>query len=167
MMPNTDLLLFDFAQPANVNAWGVINDGVMGGVSRSSIRQTAERTLLFAGTVSLENNGGFASIRASFSGVNLSAYEGLAIRLKGDGKRYGFYLQNNQRRLNYQSDFTTVAGQWQVVRLRFDGVTALSFGRRVQAPPLDLTDLRVFSFIISDKQEGPFALEVATISAYK
>ena len=43
--------------------WTIVNDGVMGGLSSSEIIETEEKTLIFSGLVSLENNGGFASVR--------------------------------------------------------------------------------------------------------
>ena len=39
-----------------------MNDGVMGGVSDGRFRVTERQTLEFYGTLSLENNGGFASV---------------------------------------------------------------------------------------------------------
>jgi monofunctional biosynthetic peptidoglycan transglycosylase len=79
--------LIDFSE-ADTSKWYVINDGVMGGVSRSDIQRTAEETGVFAGVMSLESNGGFASVRADLGRRNLSAYAGLEIRVRCDGRTY-------------------------------------------------------------------------------
>ena len=45
--------------------WWVINDTVMGGRSSSSWQLSEHDIGVFQGSVSLENNGGFASVRGS------------------------------------------------------------------------------------------------------
>lgn len=56
--------LFDFTDPSAANAWHAIDDRVMGGISRSTLRHHPAGHALFEGTVSLERNGGFASVRS-------------------------------------------------------------------------------------------------------
>jgi hypothetical protein len=51
----------------NSKPWRAINDGVMGGVSLGEI-VAIDNGLRFQGTLSLENNGGFASVRRPFHG---------------------------------------------------------------------------------------------------
>ena len=55
--------LFDFSTATNAPAWQVVNDDVMGGVSTSRFSVT-NGVAVFRGEVSLENNGGFASVRS-------------------------------------------------------------------------------------------------------
>lgn len=69
---------------ANANQrWYVINDSVMGGVSNSQVTQTQE-SLLFTGNVSLDNNGGFASIRTELNTQSQNT-KAIVLRVKGDG----------------------------------------------------------------------------------
>ena len=74
--------LFNFADPREVNRWGVVVDGVMGGLSTGFIRQEGD-TLSFTGETSLRNNGGFSSIRAGLPSGVLSGYDAVRIRVKG------------------------------------------------------------------------------------
>lgn len=56
--------LFDFSN-SNGNAadqWQTVNDGVMGGRSEGNFRISGKPSMEFFGTLSLENNGGFASV---------------------------------------------------------------------------------------------------------
>ena len=39
--------------------WKVINDGVMGGLSKGNLEFTERNTMKFSGSLSLKNNGGF------------------------------------------------------------------------------------------------------------
>ena len=43
-----------------IKNWNIVNDDVMGGISRSSLSMNDENNLIFSGYLSLENNGGFA-----------------------------------------------------------------------------------------------------------
>ncbi|MEA5533627.1 CIA30 family protein [Crocosphaera sp. XPORK-15E] len=90
---SSEKLLFDFTNPNEdlKNTWGAIDDVVMGGVSESNIRLEQDRAVFF-GNVSTANNGGFASVRTRNlqPPLNLSNYEGIELRVQGDGKRYKF-----------------------------------------------------------------------------
>ena len=97
--------LFDFAQSSAWDYWRIVNDGVMGGVSSSRMTQTEEGTAVFTGDVSLENNGGFASVEARFDAVDLSSYDGIEITYRGDGQRYGFNMRDRPAWTVYQADF--------------------------------------------------------------
>lgn len=163
----TRVMLFDFAEPDALDAWQVVNDGVMGGVSSSRIDSVASGTALFRGVVRLENNGGFASVWAGFRSVDLSTYDGVELRVRGDGRRYGFNLSAQRfNMLVYQAGFDTTSGQWQTVKIPFKALKARAYGQRVPALPLNLRSVGSMSLIISDKQAGLFALEMATIHAY-
>ena len=59
------MLVFEFTGPRAVDAWRAIDDRVMGGVSRSRLRHDLAGHAVFEGEVSLEQNGGFASVRSS------------------------------------------------------------------------------------------------------
>ena len=54
-------IIFNFSKNAQLNNWYVVDDGVMGGRSMGSIKQDQEGHGVFAGSISLENNGGFFS----------------------------------------------------------------------------------------------------------
>ena len=75
---------FDFSDKAMADQWVVINDGVMGGRSESQVVYSDE-ALLFTGNLSLENNGGFASVRAPWGDYDLSSFEEVVVRCSGLG----------------------------------------------------------------------------------
>ena len=89
-------LLFDFTKPTEdlKNSWGAVDDVVMGGVSESNIRLEKDKAVFF-GNVSTANNGGFASVRNRNIDppLDLSNYEGIELRVQGDGKRYKFIIR--------------------------------------------------------------------------
>ena len=73
--------------------WQTVNDGVMGGRSRGGFEITSEETLLFRGETSLQNNGGFSSIRTRPQPLKLDGQDGLALRVRGDGRSYKVSLR--------------------------------------------------------------------------
>ena len=78
--------LFDFSSATNTPTWQVVNDDVMGGVSTSSFRLTND-VAVFRGEVSLDNNGGFASVRSLLARHDLAGFDAFVIRVRGDGRR--------------------------------------------------------------------------------
>lgn len=161
------LVVFSFALAGACAGWQSIDDGVMGGVSRSSV-ECRDGALQFRGTVSLENNGGFASIRSAPARHDLSGHAGLALHIKGDGKTYKLNLKTDPGfdGVQYQASFATTGGD-EVVRLPFADFVPRFRGRAVAAPPLDVARIATFGFLIADKQAGPFALAVSRIEAWR
>ncbi len=167
MLLNDPETLVDMADPAMIELWRIVNDGVMGGVSESTLTATDLESALFSGFVSLENNGGFASIQARFRPVDLSAFDGVDLLLCGDGERYGFWLREPNQRVVHQFEFDTEVGVWQTIRIPFSALQPNFFGEWVQADPLDLSRVSAMSFIINNGEEGPFALEIGRITLYR
>jgi len=148
--------------------WQVVNDDVMGGISTSQVRVTEDGTVVFAGTVSLENNGGFASVRSVPARHDLTGCDAFVVRVRGDGQRYKFTVRMERSfdSAIYQAAFTTKAGEWQEHRLPFRDFVP-SFRGRVLAgePPLDPTRVTSVGLLISDQQAEPFHLELAWVKA--
>ena len=150
--------------------WSIVNDGVMGGRSTSKISLTNERTALFTGFVSLENNGGFASTRAAFQSLDLSAYEGVTLRVKGDGRRYQLRFRQDGAfdGVAYGVEFKTTPGEWTEVDLPFETFQATFRGYVPRGSgPLDPARIRQMGILIGDEKEGPFALEMDWVRAYR
>ena len=156
-------MLFDFRDPNTVRTWQNIDDPVMGGVSSSRITQ-GESFAVFGGRLSLENNGGFASVRGRVVPADLTGFEKLVARVRGDGKIYVCQLRT--RDAVYWLRFETRAGGWQEFALPFAEFVPTYFGvPRPNGTPLNPAAIGEYGFLIADKQEGPFTLEVAWIVA--
>jgi hypothetical protein len=136
----------------------VINDGVMGGLSRSTLLRTATG-LVFEGEVSLANGGGFASFRGPLRlPPNAAA---LQVALHGDERRYRFILRTHEGSgaTQYQASFVAPRAE---TTLRFvaEDFLARFRGRLVAAPPLCLVDVRAFGLLIGQGQSGPFRVDL-------
>ncbi len=159
--------LFDFRNPEAVApAWQAVNDGVMGGVSEGKFRITDERHLEFSGVLSLENNGGFASIRSRRQTLGLKNDDELWIRMKGDGRVYllNLYVPTLQMAYAYREKLPSRAGEWTEIRVPLSTPYATSFGRNVPGSgPVDAAKVNSIGLMLSDNQPGPFKLEIEWI----
>ena len=152
----------DFSNPNTLrNSW-IVNDGVMGGVSQSSLRQDVDG-MFFEGVVSLENNGGFASMRSSVQfpqGIQL-----IELLAKGDGKRYKLVLRTELApRVTYVADFIALP-TWQTYRFNLSQFKSTFRGRDVNAPTLSFSDVIDFGILISNNQAGSFAIQLKTLKS--
>lgn len=152
----------DFSNPNTLRDSWIVNDGVMGGVSQSSLRQDVDG-MLFEGLVSLENNGGFASMRSSVrfpQGTQL-----IELIAKGDGKRYKLVLRTELApRVTYVADFIALP-TWQTYRFNLSQFKSTFRGRDVNAPTLSFSDVIDFGILISNNQAGSFAIQLKTLTS--
>jgi len=150
-----------------IDKWRIVNDGVMGGVSQSNIYLNEVSNIIFSGNVSLENNGGFASIRMGYDGRQLKETTQFLLRVKGDGSIYKFRLNMSGSYANYSADFKTVKDKWVDIEIPIENFKPYYFGRSTRAPKLKVHRVNSIGILISDKQAGNFALEIEYIMALK
>jgi hypothetical protein len=158
-----------FEGPGSTAGWVSIDDAVMGGRSWSRLRHEAAGHAVFEGVVSLEDGGGFASLRAgpasSFGAPGATAY---LLEAQGDGKQYTLALRSGDAfdGVSYQAVLTPPAGAWTVVRLALADFRPTFRGRVVAgAPALDPATVRQVGLLVAGRQAGPFALAVRSLRA--
>ena len=178
----TSKLLFDFANPnADIKeAWGAVDDVVMGGVSQSNIR-LGENKAIFSGIVSTDNNGGFASVRTrNFEPpLDLSDYEGIELKVIGDGKRYKFITRCEGKwdGIGYCYSFDTVYNFPTTIRIPFQDLIPVFRAKTVkEASQLDAAKVYSMQLMLSkfeydgelnpNFEAGSFSLQVEYIKAY-
>lgn len=160
-------VLFDYDD--DEPRWYTVNDDVMGGSSTSVVDTDVETgRLVFSGSLSLENNGGFASARSSWSSYDLTGDDGIVLRLRGDGRTYQFRIRSEETgsEIAYAALIDSEAGIWKDVYVSFEEMVPVYRGVIVpNAPALNPGSIRSFGLMLADKQEGDFRLEVEMISA--
>ena len=162
MEKTTQILIEDFNLTNHLN-WEVINDVVMGGISESNFQITTDQTAVFSGRVSLENNGGFASVRALIHESVSGDFKKIVIRVKGDGKTYSFRIRTDQNfdGVAYASSFSTKKDE--LTELEFspaDFVPTFRGRTPSDAPPLKNLQINQVGFLISEKQSGSFKVVI-------
>jgi len=162
-------ILFDFGKPNSAQEWQAVNDGVMGGVSDGRYRISEKKTMEFFGTLSLDNSGGFASVRSQPQNLDLRRGDTLALRVRGDGREYSLnlYTQKRATAFSYRAMFATKKDEWIEVRIPLEEFVATSFGQIVDGQPLDPDEVNGLGILLSDKKPGQFRLEIDWIKAIK
>ena len=139
----------------------------MGGRSQGNV-VIVEGALRFTGTL-VTQGGGFTSVRADRA-VDLTGYDGLELRVRGGGRTFEVEVDDDTRSrgrtVSRRAPFETQA-EWTVVRIPFSALRTSVFGQPVNAPPVDLSNVKRIGLYILDGKDGPFRLEVDAIRAYR
>jgi len=163
MADDKPIVLFDFTGADAAKEWQTVNDGVMGGVSEGEFKIAEQKTMEFFGTLSLENNGGFASVRTKGKKLGLEKGDTLVVKVRGDGREYSLNLYPNRRLMafSYRATVQTKKDEWIEVKVPLDKFEATSFGRLVKnAGAIKPEEINALGFMLGDKKAGPFKMEV-------
>lgn len=156
--------IVDFKENPSTKNWSVVNDVVMGGRSSGTFDVTEEGYGKFYGKVSLENNGGFSSLRYVFNTLDVHPKNRIRIRLKGDGKTYQFRVKDKQRHgYSYNANFETT-GDWQTVEFTLEELYPTFRGRKVDLPNFDQDTMEELRFLIGNNKPQTFELLVEYVA---
>ena len=159
MMMNA-LILFNFSGASDLNDWTVVDDEVMGGRSSGSISINSAGHGVFEGSVSLENNGGFSMVRYALGNTNVEGFQKVAIRIRGDGKRYQLRLKRRATDyFSYVAYFQT-SGEWQVIEIPFHEMYPAFRGQRLNEPNFPGDSIAEIAFLIGNQRNETFKLEL-------
>lgn len=150
--------IYSFTSQTTVGDWRIVNDGVMGGISKSSLLLTNSGQGKFSGHVSLANNGGFTSIQLNKK-IGLTAENKfILLKVKGDGKRYEFRIKaKTSQNASYVHPFSTT-GEWELIKLPLAQFYPQFFGRVLDSPNFNFQTIEQLSFLIANKKEEDFEL---------
>lgn len=161
--------LFDFGAAGSANGWSVVNDTVMGGVSSGRLVEN-DGALIFSGELSLDNNGGFASVRSPAiepqSAEMWSNRAGPQIVFVGDGRTWTVEVRTDDAEGGWIASLPTVLDSMMSVTLpwtSFEAVTRFLDPRETDGP-LDPRRIVSIAFYLVDGVEAPFRLGLVSIS---
>ena len=157
------LTLFDFREESTLEKWFVVNDGVMGGLSRGTLRVNAEGHGVFSGKVSLGNNGGFASIRLECGKISLEKAHNIVLKVKGDGKRYQFRIRASRKDYYAYIQYFDTSGEWEKIILPLSEFYPNFRGRKLNLPDFSGDTLEEVGILIGNKKEEEFQLHINSI----
>lgn len=159
-LTKSNMEIFDFTQDNDLSNWRVVDDVVMGGRSDGAFEINEMGNGVFQGVVSLENNGGFSSLRYRFDQKEISGYKAMVIRLKGDGKRYQVRAKSDgYERHSYIYYFQTT-GEWQTVEVPLQDMIPTFRGRKLNMPNYPAKAIAEVAFLIGNKKAESFRLEL-------
>lgn len=158
-----DNVKIDFGKNKDGRSWQVVNDGVMGGLSRGNTQLT-DNTILFKGTVSLDNNGGFSSLRSPYSNKELSKYTQVKVRYRSTGISLAMTLSVSRRWYvpNYKTSLSGTKGEWKTMTLLLKDFRKHYIGKPMKEllSEEDQSEIIRFGFITDEKKYGDFEFEI-------
>lgn len=157
------LSLFDFNKGSEIDNWTIVNDVVMGGRSEANFELNSNGDGVFAGKVSLANNGGFSSLRYRFEGLSVTKYKKVVLKLKGDGKDYQFRIKSDLGNAHsYVKHFQT-SGEWETIELDFKDMHPRFRGRVLDMPNFQGEKITEIGFLIANNRAETFSIEIDEI----
>ncbi|MCB2220737.1 MAG: CIA30 family protein [Bacteroidetes bacterium] len=170
LMVSADHIVFDFQSEESSGKWYIVNDDVMGGRSDSQMVFNDDGTITFSGTLSPDNNGGFASIRSVIQIDDDTQFEGVSVRVKGDGNIYSIRFRTNRNfdGYAYQAKIQTGKNVWKEYKIPFTEFEPTFRGRTLSGmPELNSKDIAQFGMLIADYQFGEFTVDIDWVKLYK
>ena len=152
------ITIYDFSENATANDWKIVDDVVMGGESNGRFSIDSEGHGVFEGRISLDNNGGFSSVRHLSEKVEVTKNSVVVIRLKGDGKDYQFRIKNSKNDSHsYITTFQT-SGEWETIEIQLSDLYPSFRGRKLEMPNFEADSFEEITFLIGNKKSESFKL---------
>ena len=150
----------------NLLNWNIVNDSVMGGRSQATLKLINNTYANFKGYLSLQNNGGFSSIRAYYP-PDLTNVKSIVLKVRGDGRKYNFRIRGNTESwASYTHSFDTVEGEWNEIELKIDDFYPVYRGYTLKnMPQLSEVIIKEIGIMLSDKIEASFSIDIDWIMA--
>lgn len=164
MLPQTSHIIFDYSDLKTSKDWYVVNDGVMGGLSKGEFKFNDSGHAFFRGYVTTENNGGFTSVRHSFAKKDVSSFKSVKLRIKGDSKTYQFRIKTNENQsYSYVQEFKT-SGEWETITIPFNSFYPTFRGSKLNKPNYTGESMEEVAFLVGNKKKESFVLEIESIT---
>ena len=159
-MFSQEVIKFDSAE--KIENWSIVNDNVMGGVSTSKFYYDGNQAI-FEGTISLKNNGGFASVRSDIKKISVSPKKKINLLLKGDGKVYQVRIKRNKfDNFSYVQNFKT-NGKNEIISIELNKFYPTFRGTRLNKENYNYYQIEQISILIGNKEEEKFKLQIEKI----
>lgn len=156
-------VIFDFNTKSNIENWKIVDDVVMGGQSSGSFALNTDGHGVFQGIISLENNGGFSSVRYSFKKIDVKEYTKVILKIRGDGKDYQFRIKSNSSDYySYITSFST-SGEWEEIEIYLKNLYPSFRGRKLDQPNFSGDYIEELTFLIGNKKQEKFKLLIDKI----
>lgn len=163
-LENQNALSITFNSESNANEWQVTNDGVMGGLSNGNTK-VDNQALIFSGSVSTENNGGFTSVYKKLAKLS-QQIDSVRIQVRGDGNRYQLRIRSQVMGYDvaYKIEFPTVDDQLETHTFKLADFRASFRGRIISnAPELKAETISHVGFLVAAKRSKSFSLSTYAI----
>ena len=156
-------IIFDFNKNSSISNWIVVDDVVMGGKSSGNFQLNKDGKGVFSGKISLDNNGGFSSVKYGFNKLNIEKFKSIVLKIKGDGKNYQFRIKHKSS--DYASYITSFSssGEWQEIEIPLNSMYPSFRGRKLDEPNFFHKSIEEVTFLIANKKNEEFIILIDKI----
>lgn len=160
-MTTQDYTIVDFEKGIDLSRWRIVDDVVMGGRSDGNFEIDDEGHGHYHGKVSLENNGGFSSLRyRPAAAIVVSSHTHIEVRVKGDGKRYQLRVKNSANEPQSYIQYIETDTDWQTMRVPIHEMYPTYRGRVLDMPNFAGETIGELAFLIGNKEPQSFSLQI-------
>ena len=164
MILNSEIIIFDVEKNTNINNWHSTNDDVMGGVSNSIMKLDKNGYGVFTGTVSTENNGGFAMVRLPLEINLLDDSKKILLEITGDGKPYQLRIKSDRSQKHWYIHTFQTATKFETVEIPLEDFYPSYRGRRLILDNFSSNTIKEIAFLIGNKKNEVYKLKIKKIS---
>ena len=156
--------IFNFEKNKDLKQWFIVNDDVMGGISESNLSTIEDGDGIFQGYISIENNGGFCSIRHNLSRKYIGNKNVLKLKIKGDGKDYQIRIKADRNDyFSYIVTFKTT-GEWEEIEIPLKEMYPSFRGRELNMQNFNNNYFEQIAFLVGNKRNEKFKLIIDRIT---
>ena len=157
-------IIYHFDNEVNLKEWVIVNDDVMGGVSKSNLNINKDGNGVFGGKISTAYNGGFASVRYNCKRIYIKDNKSIRLKIKGDEKEYQLRIKaNTDDYYSYLFPFKT-SGKWEEIIIPLKEMYASFRGRRLDVKNFNNDYIEQITFLIGNKKNESFNLIIESIT---
>tara|TARA_B100000214_G_scaffold372012_1_gene349429 strand:+ start:506 stop:1051 length:546 start_codon:yes stop_codon:yes gene_type:complete len=156
--------VYDFSKNADMRKWQVVDDVVMGGRSAGYLSLDENGNGRFFGYVSLENYGGFSSIRLRHKDEKIDEYKFIVIRILGDNKWYQLRVRSRYSDRHVYVKKFFAKDEWQEIEIPLRSMQPQFRGRKLRMKNFNANSIVEYGILVGNKVEEDFNLLIDYIS---
>lgn len=157
--------IFKLKTQNTFNNWKIIDDAVMGGKSVGKFKVNSTGNLIFFGKISLDNNGGFSSIKNYLpEPIVVKNNNVITIKLKGDGKRYQFRIKETSNQKHSYTSYFQTSGHWEIITIYLNNLIPKLKGKLLDISSFKGDSIAEIGFLFGNRQEESFKLIIDDVA---
>lgn len=167
LIAQNTLILYDFNTESQANDWLVVDDVVMVGRSDGNFYIDENGHGVFEGTTSLENDGGFSSIKHDCRTIEVKGYSKIRLRVKGDGNTYQLRLKSKRTDKHSYRAYFNSSNSWGTIDIPIKALLPVFRGKELDMPNFPNQTIEEISILISNNESQTFKLLIDKIELVK
>ena len=155
--------IYDFRLSKNLRDWQVVDDGVMGGRSRGLLKKNEDGHGQFSGFISLENYGGFSSVRLRTKSISVNDYDYIVIKVLGDNKFYQLRIKSSPYDRHVYVKKFYAKNEWQEIAIPLNSMQPQFRGRRLRMRTFRGDSITEVGILVGNKVAENFSIIIESI----